>query len=99
MEFASRIVNTLFNKQLSGGYALTFLLFVIFCIGFLIWAIYFAIVKKGASELQNITWLSAKDTLSYTSITIISIVIFSTILFVYDFGLDKIVNIIIENAK
>jgi preprotein translocase SecE subunit len=99
MEQVSSLVNTLFGKSLTGGYALLFLTFVLLCLAFVIWAIYFATVKKAAVELQNITWLSLKDTLKYTGVTLVSIVIFSSILFVYDFGLDKLVNVIIENAK
>jgi preprotein translocase SecE subunit len=99
MGFASEIVKSLFGKELSAGYALLFLSFVIFCVSFVIWAIYYATVKKGVSELSSITWLSLKDTLKYTGITVMSIVIASGVLFVYDFVLDKILNVIVKNAK
>jgi preprotein translocase SecE subunit len=99
MGFASEIVKNMFGKELSGGYALLLLSFVLFCIGFVVWAIYYATVKKGVAELSSITWLSFKDTLKYAGITVMSIVIASGILFVYDFVLDKILNLIIKNAK
>jgi preprotein translocase SecE subunit len=99
MGFASQIVNSLFGKDLSGGYALLFLSFLLFCIGFVVWAIYYATVKKGVAELSAISWLSLKDTLNYTGLTVMSIIVASGILFVYDFVLDKILNVIVKNAK
>lgn len=99
MDFVSNLVKTLFDKELSPTYAFILLAYYLAIIIFVIWAIYYATVKKAAAELPNITWLSLKDTIKYTSITLFSIVIFSSILFVYDFGLDQLVNLVIENAK
>lgn len=99
MNFASKIVSDVFAKQLSGGYAWLFLAFVAFCIGFVIWAIYYATVKKGITELTNITWLSFKDVVKYTLLTVGTIIVFSGILFVYDLVLDKLLNLILKNAK
>ncbi len=99
MGFASEVVKSLFGKELSGGYALLFLSFVIFCVGFVVWCIYYATVKKGVSELTSITWLSFRDTLKYTVIAVMAIIISSGILFAYDFVLDKILNVIVKNAK
>ncbi len=99
MELATKFIHNVFNKDLSGGYAVTFILFLLFCLGFIIWAIYYATVKRAVVELGRVSWLSLSDTLKYTGITVFSIVVFSGILFAYDFGLDKILNVIIKNAK
>ena len=99
MDFLSKIILEIFGKNVSGGYSILFLIFIISCIAFLIWAIYFATTKKALLELTSISWLSLTDTAKYTTITVISIIVFSAIFFVYDFGIDKVVNVIIQNAK
>jgi preprotein translocase SecE subunit len=99
MDTLSKFISNVFGRELSGGYAILFLTFVLACIGFVIWMIYYAVAKKGISELSNISWLSLKDTFKYTMITVVTITVFSAVLFFFDFGVDKIVNIIIENAK
>jgi preprotein translocase subunit SecE len=99
MGFASEVVKSLFGKELSGGYALLFLSFVLICVSFIVWCIYYATVKKGVSELSSISWLSFKDTLKYTGIAVMAIVVTSGVLFAYDFVLDKILNVIVKNAK
>ena len=99
MNFASKLVENVFGLTLSPSYALIFLSFVLFCIGFIIWAIYYATVKKAAAELSNVTWLSLKDTLKYTSITVLTIMVFSLILFFFDTGVDKLINSIIQNGN
>ena len=99
MDSLSKFISDVFGRELSGGYAVLFIVFVLTCIGFLIWMIYYAIAKKGIDELSNISWLSLKDTFKYTMITVVTITVFSAVLFSFDFGIDKIVNIIIENAK
>jgi preprotein translocase SecE subunit len=99
MDVASRIISELFNKELHGGYAVLFLVFVGICIMAIIAGLYYAIGKRAVNELGNVTWLSLKDTIKYSAITIITITVFSTILFAYDFGLDKVVKLIIENAQ
>jgi preprotein translocase SecE subunit len=99
MNWASQLVKTISGLELSPNYAYMYIAFVVMTIAFIVWVYYFAVFKKGAKELSNITWLSLKETLSYTTLTIFTIVTFSTLLFGYDFLLDKIVNIIVQNAK
>jgi preprotein translocase SecE subunit len=99
MNFASKIVSIAFGLDLSSGYATIFLLFVVFCVAFLVWMIYYATAKKALVELSNVSWLSFKDTFKYTGVTVLAITLFSTVLFIYDLGLDKIVNVILNNAK
>jgi preprotein translocase SecE subunit len=99
MNWASQLANTIAGLELSPNYAYLFIAFVVFVIGFIVWVYYFAVFKKGVTELQKITWLSLKDTVSYTLLTVFSIVVFGGILFGYDFLLDKLVNIIVQNAK
>jgi len=99
MAFASKLVSDLFNKDLSNGYAVLFLVFILICILSVLGGIYYATRKKAIHELGDVTWLSFKDTVKYSAITIISLILCSSILFVYDFSLDKVVNLIIQNAK
>ena len=99
MNWATELVKTIANIELSPNYAYLFLAFVLFAIGFVVWAFYFAVFKKAITELGNISWLSFRETINYTTLTVACIVVFSTLLFGYDFLLDKLVNIIIQNAK
>lgn len=99
MNWATDLVKIISGLELSPNYAYLYLLFVIVTIGFVIWAYYFAVFKNGVQELTNITWLSLKDTVKYTLITIFSIIVFGMILFGYDFILDKLVNTIIQYAN
>jgi len=99
MNWATDLVKTISGLELSANYAYVYLLFIVITISFIVWAYYFAVYKKGVKELTNITWLSLKDTITYTLLTIFTIVLFGAILFGYDFILDKLVNTIIQNAK
>lgn len=99
MNWATELVKTISGLELSPNYSYVFLSFVIFTIGFIVWAFYFAIYRKGLQELSNVSWLSLKDTVTYTVLTVVVIIIFSSLLFVYDFFLDKLITIIIEYAN
>ena len=99
MNWASQLVKTISGLDLSANYAYLYLTFIVLTIGFVVWVYYFAVFKKGVWELTNISWLSLKETVTYTLLTISTIVVFSTLLFGYDFLLDKLVNIIVQNAK
>lgn len=99
MNWATELVRIISGLELSPNYAYIFLAFILFTIGFVLWAFYYAIFKGAIKELTNISWLSFKDTVTYTTISIVVIVIFSTLLFLYDFILDQLVNIIIQYAN
>lgn len=99
MNWAVDLTKLILGKELSADYAVIFLLFVIFCISFYLWSIYFAIRKNALNELKSITWYSFKDTLLTTLVVVISILVSSLILFAYDFGLDQLVNLIFNYAK
>ncbi len=99
MDFLSDFVQNVFGKELTAGYATLFLVFVIICVGFTAWAIYYATYKGALSELARVSWLSMKGTIVYTSITVGVIVVLSLVLFAYDSGLNELVNIVIENAS
>ena len=99
MNWASDLVKTISGLELSPNYAIVYLLFVLMVIGFIVWCYYYAVFKKGASELKKITWFPMKDTAKYTILTVVTIIVVGGILFSYDFLLDKLVNIIIQNAR
>lgn len=98
MNWASDLVKLISGLELSPNYAIIYLLFVLTVIGFIVWGYYYAVFRKGARELKNITWFSLKDTAKYTLLTVATIVIVGGLMFSYDFLLDKLVNIIIQNA-
>ena len=99
MNWATELVKTISGLELSPNYSYVFLSFVIFTIGFILWAFYFAVYRKGLQELGNVSWLSLKDTVTYTVLTVVVIIIFSSLLFGYDLLLDKLITIIIEYAN
>lgn len=96
MNWLVDIIKNLFGITLSPNYALVFTAFVLFVIGFIVWVYYFAVYKGAVSELKNITWPTIGLTMRYTVITILVIVLMGTLLFGYDYILDKLVSIIIK---
>lgn len=95
MGIFSNIVETLFDKELEGIYALLFLLFIIIIIGFVSWAIYYAVGRKAMKELTKIKWLDAKTTLNYSVLSISVIVLAALFFFFIDLGIDSLLGIII----
>lgn len=99
MNWATDLVKAISGLELSPNYAYLYLLFLVITISFFVWVYYFAVYKNGVRELSNITWLSFRDTVKYTLVTIFTIFVFGMILFGYDFILDKLVNTIIQYAN
>lgn len=99
MEFLSKIIQNIFGLSLSGKLAVIFAVFVLICVASVIWGLYYAFGKRAVNELSNISWLSLKDTVKYSTVTIVALVVSSGVLFAYDFLLDKVVKVIINNAK
>lgn len=99
MNLVIDITKLILGKELPFDYSILFLTFVLFCVIFFIWSLYF-IIKKGAfEELRKIEWYPMKDTF-FTSINVvIFIVISSVILFSFDFVLNQLVSIIFNYAK
>ncbi len=99
MNWATELVKTISGLELTPNYAYLYLGFITVTIGFAAWMVYYALFKGAVKELDYVEWLSLKDTVKYTVITVIAIVIFSSILFGYDFLLDQLVSTIIQYAN
>jgi preprotein translocase SecE subunit len=99
MDRISDLIQQLFGLELEGELLIIFLIFLAICVTFLAWGIYYAIGKRAIDELGKISWASRKKTLVDSTFILVTIVIVCFILFGYDFGLDKIVDVIIENAE
>lgn len=99
MDRVSDLIQQLFGLELYGEILVLFLIFLAICIGFAVWAIYYAIGKRAIDELGKISWAGYKKTLLDSTFILVTIVLVCFILFGYDFGLDKIVDVIIQNAE
>lgn len=95
MNWAQELVKTISGLDLSPNYSYLYLTFVATVIGFIVWAYYYAVFKKGINELGRVTWFPFRSVVTYTVLTVIIIVVFGAILFGYDFLLDQLINIII----
>ena len=98
MNWAQELVKTISGLELSPNLSYLYLTFVASVIGFIVWAYYYAVFRKGISELGKVSWFPFKSVASYTIMTIVIIVVFGAILFGFDYLLDQLLNIIVTNA-
>lgn len=87
------------GRELPFDYSLIFLGFVLFCVIFFIWSLYFIIKQRAFEELRKIEWYPMKDTFFNSINVVIFIVISSIVLFSFDFVLNQLVSIILNYAK
>lgn len=73
-----------------------FIFFVLINVGFLIWAVYYAFVRKAVDELDMITWPTISQTIYDSIFTIVFVIIVCLLMFGMDFGLDQVINAIIN---
>jgi preprotein translocase SecE subunit len=99
MNWATELVKTISGLDLTPNYAYLYLVFIAVTIGFIAWTLYYALLKGAVKELDYVEWLSLKDTVKYTVITLMAIVLFSSLLFGYDFLLDQLVSTIVQYAN
>lgn len=99
MNPAIELTKIILGKELPNDYSLIFLSFVLFCIIFFVWSLYFVIYKGGIEELKKIEWLSFRDTFITSINIVLFIVISSLILFGFDFVLNELVNLILTYGK
>lgn len=99
MNWAQELVKTISGLELSPNYAYLYLFFILTVISFVVWTYYYAVFKKGITELGKVTWLPFKSTVTYTLLAVSVIIIFGAILFGYDYLLDQLLNIIVSNAR
>lgn len=99
MNLITDITKLILGKELPFDYSIIFLTFVLFCVIFLIWSLYFIIKQRGFEELRKIEWYPMKNTF-FTSINVvIFIVMSSVVIFSFDFVLNQLVSIILNYAK
>ncbi|UOF91878.1 preprotein translocase subunit SecE [Fodinisporobacter ferrooxydans] len=50
--------------------------------------------KEGVSELKRVRWPNRKQTINYTAVVIITVLFLSVVVYLFDLGISKLLNLI-----
>lgn len=59
----------------------------------------FSYFREGWGELKRVRWPSRKQLMSYTVVTAMTCIIFSVLIFLFDFGISELLKLIGVGAK